>query len=141
MESYQAHLFGDLAPLGTIGRTLAKVPKPVAECCVQSTTTLATGVSSSAWTARLEFPRDRLIVVLTAADAKLVAHEAAHCFYDFSIDGVDLAGLDLSAVAVARGRHQLALRHDPILQQHELAELRATVVSRAWLLAPWPAEA
>jgi hypothetical protein len=98
-------------------------------------------VSSNAWTARLELPRDRLTVVLTAADGKLVAHEAAHGFYDFSIDGVDLAGLDRSAVAVARGRHQLALQHDPIRQQHELAELRATVVSRAWLLAPWPAEA
>ena len=39
------------------------------------------------------------------------------------------------------GRHQLALRHDPIRPQHELAELRATVVRRAWLVAPWPAEA
>jgi hypothetical protein len=122
----------------TIGRTLAKLPKPVAECYVQSTTTLATGVSSSAWTARLELPR----TAFTAADAKLVAHEAAaHCPYDFSIDGVDLAGLDFSAVAVARGWHQLALPYDPILQQHELAKLRATVVRRAWLLAPWPAEA
>jgi hypothetical protein len=51
-------------------------------------------VSSNAWTARLELPRDRLTVVLTAADGKLVAHEAAHGFYDVSIDGVDLAGLD-----------------------------------------------
>lgn len=134
MQAYQKFLYGDLDHMVGIGKTLAKLPPVVAEDVVAHTVTLASGASTGAWVAKLTLPANRLIVLLPSPDPELLAHECAHVFYDYAPDDDDLSGLDLSAVAVAAGQITLAERHDPILQQREIAEVRATSVSKAWLL-------
>jgi hypothetical protein len=130
------NLYGDVAFLGPFARVLATHPVvEIAEHTVQSVTVVGVGLDSHAWTARLPpLPADRLVLVLSTDDPRLIRHELSHAFYD--LDPTLPPSADLSALAVARGRSVVERDPDPasraVLDALDLEQRRADVLAAVW---------
>jgi hypothetical protein len=139
-ETFDPFIFGDVEHLAVIARVLALAPTPVSEHFCETSTVIAAGASSGGWSAaRLRLPPDRTLVVLARADATLVAHELVHGWLDLDHTGPVVDAY--SATAIAQARKALAEQQHPAIRQILIDEVRAELLSAAWLLAPGPTEA
>lgn len=142
VDSFMADvvLHGDVQPLGTIGRALARVPLVVAEHVVRSVVFITVGWQSGAWTANVALPADRLPLVCAQwdDDGATIRHECAHAWYDATYPPMPATAIPWGALHIARLKHAGAgtAEHDAADAAERHREARARLAAMVWTSGP-----